>query len=490
MNFELGTPPRSAARRDPAKPLRVLTLGNFSGNVVRKSEGMSFTARRLDIDNFDAVMEALSPQLELSVEGLGESRVRLGFGSLEDFHPDAIFRECAIFTALREKRALLANPATFSSTAAQMLESGKSERPLSSAEGEMFERLLGSKGGPAGPQAPATQSAVVQGLINRVVAPHIVADIAPEQGRYIASVDAAVSALMRAILHAPAFQALESAWRGVRSLLDETEGGEEIQLWLADVRPGDLVADIERTAEDPAGSAAFELLVARAERAADGQPWSVVVGNYLFGPGDEDLRTLAMLGALCRRAGAMLVAGADCTLAGCRSFGANTPPAAWELSAADAGKWRALRGQPFASSVALALPRVLARLPYGKGFEAVDAFAFEELDGAAPHEALLWGNAAFALGRLLIRGFRSNGWDMEPGDEQELAELPALVRGRGDDRGLQACAEAYIGERGGEKLLALGLVPVLSHEQRAAVRLMRMQSIAEPAAALSAAWLT
>jgi type VI secretion system ImpC/EvpB family protein/type VI secretion system ImpB/VipA family protein len=487
MNFELGTPPRGSARRDPEKPLRVLVLGNFSGNVVRKAAGAPFTAHRLDLDNFDAVMEAMSPQLEISAPGLGEARVRLDFGNPDDFHPDAIFRECAIFTALREKRALLASPATFSSTAAQMLESGKSERPLSSAEGEMFERLLGSRGTQAASQAPATQSAVIQGLINRVVAPHIVADIAPEQGRYIASVDTAIATLMRDILHAPDFQALESAWRGVRSLLDETEGGEEVQLWLADVSAGDLVADIERAAEDPAKSAAFELLVARAERAADGQPWSAVVGNYLFGPGDDDLRSLSLLGALCRRAGALLLAGADSSLAGCRSFGAHTAPATWELSAADAAKWRALRGQPFASSVALALPRVLTRLPYGKGLEAIDAFAFEELDGA-DHESLPWGNAAFALGRLLIRGFMANGWDMEPGDELELAELPALVRGSGDDRKLQACAEAYVGERGGEKLLSLGLVPVLSYEQRAAVRLMRLQSIAEPAAPLSAAW--
>jgi hypothetical protein len=72
---------------------------------------------------------------------------------------------------------------------------------------------------------------------------------------------------------------------------------------------------------------------------------------------------------------------------------------------------------------------------------------------------------------------------MQPGDEPELADLPALVRGSGDERRLQACAEVYLGERGGEKLLALGLVPLLSHEKRSAVRVMRMQSIADRDAA-------
>ena len=131
---------------------------------------------------------------------------------------------------------------------------------------------------------------------------------------------------------------------------------------------------------------------------------------------------------------------------------------------------------------------MLARLPYCQAFDAIDSFAFEELDDAAAHESFLWGNAAFALGRLLIPGFVARGWDMEPGDELELAERPAVVRGHGDDRALQACAEAWIGERGGEILLGLGLEPVLSHEKRAAVRMMRIQSNAEPAAPLAAAW--
>jgi type VI secretion system protein ImpC len=486
MDFNLGTPPRQSSRREDEKPLRVLVMGNLAGHAGEKAEA-AFAPKRLDADNFDAVMKSLGPRLELSLPGLGESRVKLEFESLEDFHPDAIFRACGIFTALRDKRALLANPATFSGAAADMLESGKAERGLTSTEGEMFERLLGSRG--SQPAAPAAQSnAVIQKLISRVVAPHIVPDIAPEQGRYIASVDAAISALMRDILHAPAFQALESVWRGVRSLLDDTDGREEVQIWLADVSSSGISADIERAAGDPTKSALFELLVARAERAADGVPWSIVVGDYLFGPSDEDLRALSMLGALGKRAGALLVAGATSRLAGCPSFAARSEPSSWETDAAAAGQWRALRSLPFASSIALALPRVLARLPYGEQLDSIDSFAFEELTGADEHEALLWGNAAFVLGRLLIRGFLSNGWDMQPGDELELDDLPALVRGRGDDRKLQACAETYMGERGYEKLLSLGLVPVLSFEQRAAVRLARMQSIADPPASLAAAW--
>jgi type VI secretion system protein ImpC len=487
MDIDLGTPPRRSAQRDSEQPLRMLIIGNFSGNVAAATGPSALVVRRLDLDSFGSVMAAVNPQLELAIPGLGDSRVRLGFSSLDDFHPDAIFRECAIFAALRDKRALLSNAATFGSTAAAMLESGQASQQLSSSEGEMFERLLGSSGRQAAALSP-TQSGVIQSLINRVVAPHIVADIAPGQSRYIASVDAAIAMLMKNILHAPEFQALESAWRGAQALLDETCGGEEVQLWLADAGIATLSADIARSAEDPTKTAAYQLIVARAERAADAEPWSIVIGNYLFGPGEEDLRVLSVLGTLCRRAGAILVAGADPNVVGSPSFAASSSPATWKTDPEAAARWSALRARPFASSVALAAPRVLARLPYGKAFEAIDSFAFEELDETAAHESFLWGNPAFALGRLLIHGFVARGWDMEPGDELDLADLPAIVRGAGDDRALQACAEAYIGERGGETLLGLGLVPLLSHEKRAAIRVMRMQSIAEPAAALAAAW--
>jgi len=476
FDIDLGTPPGGSSKRAAERPLKVLVMADFAG--------APFALRRLDLDHFDAVMQAMQPALEIQVASLGESQLRLEFSSLEDFHPDALFR-CGIFQALRGKRARLADPATFRQAAADLLDVGREAAPLAAVEGDMFERLLGSRGGESAARAaPAAHGSAIQKLISSVVAPHIVPDLSPEQNRYIASVDAGIAALMREILHAPAFQSLEAAWRGARALLDETEGSEEVQVWLLNAGRQSLTDEIARHAGDPTRSAIFDALVGRAERAPDTDPWSIVIADYLFGPAEDDLGLLATLGASCRRAGAMLVAGARPRLAGCDSF--TSDPGSWTPGGSDA--WRALRGQPFAGSVALVAPRTLVRLPYGKSTDAIDAFAFEELADADSHESLLWGNSAFVLGRLLVRGFMANGWDTEPGEELELADLPAFVRGSGDERRLQACAETYMGERGGEKLLALGLVPLLSHERRAAVRAMRVQSIAEPAASLAAAW--
>lgn len=485
FDIDLGKPTGRAAKRRAEQPLKVLVAGGFSGAPPIANDG-PFTPHRLDLDNFDAVFSRLSPRLDLPGGGLGVARLKLEFNSLEDFHPDALFRSCGIFQALREQRARLADPASFAQTAAGMLEVAKQAAPLTSVEGDMFERLLGSRGRDSSVARPAAgaQAAAMQKLISSVVAPYIVPNVAPEQKRYLASVDAALTASMREVLHAPAFQALESAWRGVRALLDETEGSEDIQIWLLDASADRLHREIERHAEDPTRSALFDVLVGRAERAPDAEPWSIVVGDYLFGPGEADLHLLNMLGSLCRRAGATFIGGAQPQIAGCSSFATQADPGSWATNAADAERWNALRSQPHSSSVALTIPRMLNRLPYGRSFEAIDSFEFEEL-GDANHESLLWGNSAFVLGRLLVRGFLANGWDMQPGDELEVGDLPALVRGSGDDRKLQACAEVYLPERAAERLLSLGLVPLLSHEKRAAVRLMRVQSMAEPPAALS-----
>jgi type VI secretion system protein ImpC len=495
FQIDFGKPPGGAPRREEESAFEILVMGAFSGDEPSPADAVPLTARTIDLDNFDAVFAALNPRLALELPGLGGARIALSFESPDDFHPDALFRRSALFAALKERRARLADTATFRQTADEMLDVAKQEAPLAAApaaaagdvEGAMFERLLGSGRSPGAATPSANQGAVIQKLISRVVAPHIVHDVAPEQQRYLIAVDASISGLMRAILHAPAFQALEAAWRALRALIDETGGGEEVKIHLLDVGRGRVLDEIGR-GDDPGASPLFAALVGRGEKSPDAQPYALIVGDYAFGPAEEDLRMLSVLGSLARRAGAGFVAAARPTLAGCASFAGAADPSTWALATGDAQSWQALRAQPFAASVSLAAPRTLARLPYGKAFDAIDAFVFEELEADAGHEALLWANPAFALARLLVRSFLEDGWDMRAGSQLEIDDLPAVVRHAGDARALQACAEVYLPERAGEKLLALGLVPLQSHEKRAAVRLMRLQSVAAPPAALAGPW--
>ena len=60
--------------------------------------------------------------------------------------------------------------------------------------------------------------------------------------------------------------------------------------------------------------------------------------------------------------------------------------------------------------VALTLPHVLMRLPYGRETVPVEAFDFEENVDGRDHSKYLWGNAAYALGARLTDAFARHGW--------------------------------------------------------------------------------
>ena len=48
--------------------------------------------------------------------------------------------------------------------------------------------------------------------------------------------------------------------------------------------------------------------------------------------------------------------------------------------------------------MALTLPHILMRLPYGKDTKQVEAFDFEEAVDGSDHSKYLWGNAAYRSG--------------------------------------------------------------------------------------------
>ena len=445
FNFDLGRPAAARdARRAARGPMRLLVLGDFSGRPAAARPALaSRPTQRVDLDNLDDVMRRLAPRLMLPA---GELR----FEEIEDFHPDALYARFELFDALRQARA----------------------RPPAAA-GELLGSLLGQPAASAAPAAapPATG---IDAFIHRIVAPHIVPDTAAQTRSYTAAVDAAIAEQMRQLLHEPAFQRLEASWRGVQWLIANLELDEDLQLHLFDVGRDELLADVVAAQGQLAQTGLHLALADRWRNVPGGEGWSALAGLYRFGPGDTDIGLLAALGLIAAQAGGPLLAEAD--------------PALATADAAALAGWQALRRSEAAPWLGLAAPRVLLRLPYGKRSDPVAAFAFEEFVGAPAHEDFLWGNPALALALLLGRAFTARGWDFEPGDEREIGDLPAYSFVQDGEKELQACAERYLGDQGGQALLDAGLMPLLSHRQRNAVTVMRFQSVAEPATPLAGAW--
>ena len=300
--------------------------------------------------------------------------------------------------------------------------------------------------------------------------------------------DAALGDQMRAILHQPAFQALEATWRGVHGLVANLDD-EAARVFLLDVTQQELLSDLRAAGGQPRATGIHALLIERGVQMPDGEPWSVLVGDFSFGTGPEDIALLAAMGSLAAHAGGPFLAAAEPGVLGCDSAAALADPARWTPLPAEAERnWLALRRCEVAPWIGLALPRVLLRLPYGRKTDPVERIEFEEMPGGRNPEAYLWGNPAFFCARLIAAAFVENGWDFTLGDVLELDDLPAHVYEEADQRVMQPATEVLLGERAMQAVLARGIMPLLGHRQRNAARLARFQSLAEPAAGLAGAW--
>jgi type VI secretion system protein ImpC len=442
FNFDLGRTeaPRDTLRSNDGAPMRLLVLGDFSGRAAADRPPLaSRPTHRVDVDNLDDTLRRLAPRVSLPA---GELR----FEEMEDFHPDALYARFDLFDALRQARA---------------------KPPASGGD------LLGSSAAVAAP-ASAAPATGLDAFIQSIVAPHIVPDTSAQTKSYTNAVDAAIAEQMRKLLHESAFQRIEAAWRGVQWLIANAELDEDLQLHLFDVTRDELLADVVAANGQLTQTGLYRALADRWRNVPGGQSWSALVGLYRFGAGDTDVGLLAALGLIAAQAGGPLLAEAD--------------PALANTEAVQLAGWQALRRSEAAPSIGLAAPRLLLRLPYGKGSDPVAGFAFEEIVGTPVHEEFLWGNPGLAVALLIARAYSTRGWQFEPGDEREIGDLPAYTFMHDGEKELQACAETYLGDQGGQALLQAGLMPLLSHRHRNAVTVMRFQSVAEPAAALAGAW--
>jgi type VI secretion system protein ImpC len=454
-NLSFDFQPAAGPARDSAEPFRLLVIGDFSEQ--RPEDQKAPLARRpvmrVDVDNLDDALQRMAPLHD-----------GITFTALDDFHPDALFARVPVFAALRQTRQRLTNPATFAQAAAE-LGAAPAAAP-SSGGSDLLAGLLGGK-----PATNLPRAGVIDALIRHVVAPHIVPDIQPQQGALVAAVDAAIAQQMRGLLHDPGFQALEAAWRGVQWLVNNLELDETLQLHVLDASREDLLADVIQANGQMQQTGVYHALVDGRGVGSGGERWSALVGLYRFGPHDADIGLLAALGLLAARAGGPLLAAAD--------------PALANVDASGLAGWPALRRSRAAPWIGLATPDVLLRLPYGKSSDPVDGFAFEEIVGPPLPQQLLWANGGLAAALLIGRAFSARGWHFEPGDEREIADLPAYTFMHEGERQLQACAEQPLDEQAAQALLSAGLMPVMSHRQRNMVTLPRMQSIADPAQPLA-----
>jgi len=282
----------------------------------------------------------------------------------------------------------------------------------------------------------------------------------------IAQIDRLISLQLNEILHYPALQKLEGTWRGIKYLIDQSETSDMLKIKVLNVSKRELLKDLQRAPEFDQ-SALFKKVYEEEFGVFGGAPFAALIGDYEFGRGPEDVELLERVSQVASAAHAPFMTAASSELLNLTSYTQLGAPRdiGKIFDSTEYAKWKSFRQSEDSRYVALTLPHILMRLPYGKDTKQVDAFDYEEAVDGSDHSKYLWGNAAYGLGARLTNSFARHGWcaairGVEGGGLVE--GLPAhTFRTDEGDIALKCPTEVAITDRREKELADQGLVPLV-----------------------------
>jgi len=282
----------------------------------------------------------------------------------------------------------------------------------------------------------------------------------------IAQIDRLISLQLNEILHYPALQKLEGTWRGIKYLIDQSETSDMLKIKVLNVSKRELLKDLQRAPEFDQ-SALFKKAYEEEFGVFGGAPFAALLGDYEFGRGPEDVELLERVSQVASAAHAPFLTAASSELLNLTSYTQLGAPRdiGKIFDSTEYAKWKSFRQSEDSRYVALTLPHILMRLPYGKDTKQVDAFDYEEAVDGSDHSKYLWGNAAYGLGARLTNSFARHGWcaairGVEGGGLVE--GLPAhTFRTDEGDIALKCPTEVAITDRREKELADQGLVPLV-----------------------------
>jgi type VI secretion system protein ImpC len=285
-------------------------------------------------------------------------------------------------------------------------------------------------------------------------------------GQRIAQIDHLLSLQLNEILHHPKFQQLESTWRGIRYVLENSETGVNLKLKVFNGTKKEILRDLQRVPEFDQ-SQMFKKIYEQEFGVFGGEPFACLVGDYEFGRGPEDIEFLERMSQVAAAAHAPFLAAAQPDLLNLESFTQLDAPRdlAKIFDTTEYARWKGFRQSEDSRYVCLTLPHVLLRVPYGRATKQVDGFHYEEGVTGDDHSKYLWGNAAFALGARITNAFARYGWcaairGVEGGGLVDSLPSHVFTTEHGDVA-LKCPTETIITDRREKELSDLGFAPLV-----------------------------
>jgi type VI secretion system protein ImpC len=357
-------------------------------------------------------------------------------------------------------------------------------------EGGDFAALLTKQFKPKTEEAKSAVQAAVLTLAQQALADAklISGDVVKTIEAMIAEIDKKLSAQVNEILHHAEFQQLEGSWRGLHYLVNNTETDEMLKIRVMNISKTDLGKTLKRykgAAWDQ--SPIFKKVYEEEFGQFGGEPFGCLVGDYYFDHGPVDVELLGEMAKISSSAFAPFICAAAPTLMQMNSWQelSNPRDVTKIFSTPEYAGWRSLRESEDSRFIGLAMPRFLARLPYGSKTNPVEAFDFEEDTGNAEHNKYTWANSAYAMAVNINRSFKLYGWcarirGVESGGAVEGLPTHTFPT---DDGGvdMKCPTEIAITDRREAELTKNGFMPLLHRKNSDVAAFIGAQSLNKPA---------
>ncbi|ALL66871.1 putative protein ImpC [Paraburkholderia caribensis MBA4] len=304
----------------------------------------------------------------------------------------------------------------------------------------------------------------------------------------IAQIDKKLSEQINLIIHSEEFQKVESAWRGLHYLVNNTETDETLKIRVMNISKGELHKTLKKykgTAWDQ--SPFFKKLYEEEYGQFGGEPYGALVADYYFDNSGPDVDLLTQIAKISAAAHAPFIAAADPSVMLMDSWQelANPRDLTKIFQTPEHAAWRSLRESEDSRYIGLAMPRFLARAPYGAKTNPVEEFDFEEDTAGADSGKYTWANAAYAMATNINRSFKMYGWcsrirGIESGGAVEGLPVHSFPT---DDGGvdMKCPTEIAISDRREAELAKNGFMPLVHKKNSDFAAFIGAQSLHKPA---------
>jgi type VI secretion system protein ImpC len=283
---------------------------------------------------------------------------------------------------------------------------------------------------------------------------------------WIGELDKKLSSQLNEVMHNPEFQRLEGTWRGLHYLVHQSETGTALKLRVLNATKRDVLRDLEKAVEFDQ-STLFKKIYEEEYGQLGGQPYGALLGDYEFGRGPEDISLLKMMSNIGAAAHAPFITNPSPRMFGFERFTelSNPRDLAKIFDSVEYASWKSFRESEDSRYVAMAMPKVLGRLPYGKEFRSVAEFNFEEMVDGKDHDKYLWMGAAWTYAARLTDAYAKDGWFMrtrgvEGGGKVEGLPVHTFPTDDGDVA-MKCPTEIAITDRREFELSNLGFLPLV-----------------------------